>query len=276
MNDVLKPICQRYEANLVTGLGEMSLTMCSQLAERIEKNKMPCRVFYISDFDPAGKSMPVAVSRKVEWLLKKRNIKADVQVFQVALQQKQVEDLRLPRTPIKETEARRDKFESRYGQDAVELDAIEAIHPGQLETIVRAALDPYFDHDLTRQVNSRNRAIQNHLDSISQGVYDRPDVAELRKKWEELTRKYDEDFGSLIDEISKTFESIREELEQGKPDLAEWEMPKPKECHATERAIFDSNRDYLNQIEAYKRFQSGDETLDYEPIVHSNQMSLLV
>ena len=42
MNDVLKPICQSYQANLITGLGEMSLTMCADLANRIEQNKMPC------------------------------------------------------------------------------------------------------------------------------------------------------------------------------------------------------------------------------------------
>ena len=274
MNDVLSPICQRYRANLQTGLGEMSLTMCSQLAERIERNKMPCRVFYISDFDPAGKSMPVAVSRKLEWLLKKRNIEADVQVFQIALQQIQVEDLRLPRTPIKETEARRDKFEARYGQDAVELDAIEAIHPGQLASIVRSALDPYYDHELARRFNLRNSAIERELEAISDEVYDRPELTALQEKWEELTKRYDDDFASLLDEISETFKSIKDELEQRKPDLAEWEHPKPKEFQGTERAIFDSSRDYLSQIEAYKRFQSGDEILDYEPIPHSHQMSL--
>ena len=220
--------------------------------------------------------MPVAVSRKLEWLLHNRKLEADVQLFQIALQQTQVEDLRLPRTPIKETEARRDKFESRYGQDAVELDAIEAIHPGQLAAIVRSALDPYYDHELASRVYSRNRNIERELDTIAREVYDRPDVAELRAEWEELTRKYNEDFGSLLDKIQKTFESISEELEQGKPDLDGWEKPKPKECLATERAIFDSKRGYLNQAEAYKRFQSGDETLDYVPIVHSNQMSLLV
>ena len=227
-----------------------------------------------SDFDPAGKSMPVAVSRKLEWLLKNRNIEADVQVFQIALQQIQVEDLRLPRTPIKETEARRDKFEARYGQDAVELDAIEAIHPGQLAAIVQEALDPYYDHELARRFNLRNIAIERELDAISDEVYDRPELAALKEKWEELTQRYDHDFAALLDEISETFKCIKDELEERKPDLSEWEQPKPKECQATERAIFDSNRDYLSQIEAYKRFQSGDEILDYEPIPHSHQMSL--
>lgn len=139
---------------------------------------------------------------------------------------------------------------------------------------MRSALDPYYDHELARRFNLRNSAIERELEAISDEVYDRPELTALQEKWEELTQRYDDDFASLLDEISETFKSIKDELEQRKPDLAEWEHPKPKEFQGTERAIFDSSRDYLSQIEAYKRFQSGDEILDYEPIPHSHQMSL--
>ncbi len=40
----------------------------------------------------------------------------------------QVQYYQLPRTPIKETERRRGGFEGRYGEDAVELDALEALY----------------------------------------------------------------------------------------------------------------------------------------------------
>jgi hypothetical protein len=69
MNDVLHPLCLKYEVNLVTGLGEISITQCKWLADRVNEHRKPCRIFYVSDFDPAGLSMPVAASRKIEKFL---------------------------------------------------------------------------------------------------------------------------------------------------------------------------------------------------------------
>ena len=60
MNDILVPICQQFYANFVTGAGEMSIKAIYDLAERIRQSGKPARLFYISDFDPAGKSMPTA------------------------------------------------------------------------------------------------------------------------------------------------------------------------------------------------------------------------
>jgi len=67
-NDVLMPIASNYRANIVTGLGELSLTAVNQLTNRIAAADKPVRIFYISDFDPAGENMPVSVSRKIEFL----------------------------------------------------------------------------------------------------------------------------------------------------------------------------------------------------------------
>ncbi|MGH8604949.1 MAG: hypothetical protein ACREXR_19825, partial [Gammaproteobacteria bacterium] len=80
MNDVLLPICNQHGANLVTGAGELSVTAVQSLVERITSK--PTRIFYISDYDPAGQSMPVAVARKLEFLL--RDSDADVRLYPIA------------------------------------------------------------------------------------------------------------------------------------------------------------------------------------------------
>ena len=49
----------------------------------------------------------------------------------------------LPRIPIKDSDARKGHFEARYGEGATELDALEAIHSGELARIVRARVDVY-------------------------------------------------------------------------------------------------------------------------------------
>src|SRR5207237_9342244 len=91
MNDVLEPRCQHYGMNLQTGLGELSITATLALARRLEEAGKPARIFYVSDFDPAGQSMPVSVSRKVEYFVRTLGLDLDVRVFPVVLTQQQVQ-----------------------------------------------------------------------------------------------------------------------------------------------------------------------------------------
>jgi hypothetical protein len=66
MKGMLVPLCQRYGTVLRTGLGELSITAITALIERVRDLSKPTRILYVSDFDPAGQSMPVAVARKSE------------------------------------------------------------------------------------------------------------------------------------------------------------------------------------------------------------------
>lgn len=274
MNDVLKPICQRYKANLVTGLGEMSITQCRRLVDRVESLKMPCRIFYISDFDPAGKSMPVAVARKIEWLIRDRGMETDLKLFQIALTQAQVQELGLPRTPIKESEARKDKFEARYGQDAVELDAIEAIHPGTLSEIVKAAILPYYDRTLENRISSRRSDIYERISESRAEVIARHDVSDLRSEWETIEAEYRAKIEGLMERISDRYRTIASELEEALPDMAEFPIPEPIEPDDEPIAILDTQRDYLDQIQFYQAFQSGKECLEIDPVQHPRQTDL--
>src|SRR6266699_6197966 len=144
MNDVLEPLCKRYGANLQTGLGELSITATLALAHRLEQANRPARIFYVSDFDPAGQSMPVAVSRKLEYFIRRYGLDLDVRVYPVVLTLEQVQYYRLPRTPIKETERRRMGFESRHGEGAVELDALEALYPCELQAVLSRYIECYY------------------------------------------------------------------------------------------------------------------------------------
>jgi hypothetical protein len=131
MNDVLMPLGERYGVNVVTGIGELSLTRCAELVDRAKASR-PVRVLYLSDFDPAGASMPVAVARKIEFMLRSEGHDLDIQVRPIVLTHEQCRQYRLPRTPIKASENRAARFEARFGEGATELDALEALHPGEL------------------------------------------------------------------------------------------------------------------------------------------------
>src|SRR5262249_23654378 len=140
-NDWLVPLCKKRGVNLVQGIGEQSEVRSRQLAERADVYAVPARIIYISDFDPGGRSMPKAVARKVEFTLHKFALDVDLQLIPLALSPDQCSHYKLPRTPIKESEKRKDKFEETFGVGATELDALEALYPGELARLLNEELD---------------------------------------------------------------------------------------------------------------------------------------
>lgn len=106
MQDVLVPLCQPRGVNLIPGAGELSETRTHELLERAIAAKKPVRIFYISDFDPGGRCMPVSVSRRIEFYLRQGGIDLDLRLIPLALTHHQCVEYALPRTPIKDTEAR--------------------------------------------------------------------------------------------------------------------------------------------------------------------------
>src|SRR5206468_12551282 len=101
-----------------TASGEISATHCYRLIKRSKASGRSVRILYISDFDPAGLSIPVACARKIEFFVRRDGLDLDIQVRPVALGHQQCIDYRLPRTPLKKTEQRAARFEARYGEGA--------------------------------------------------------------------------------------------------------------------------------------------------------------
>lgn len=235
MNDVLLPICQRFNANLVTFEGEVSITaVCVNLMQRIQDSgEKPTRIFYISDFDPAGNSMPVAMSRKLEFALVDRDI--DVRVQPIALTADLVKKYRLPRIPIKETERRAEKFEASFGTGAVELDALEALYPGTLAKIVGNHLSDFYSKDAEAETQRRSEALRQAVSTKIEAITSRyaQQIAALKAMQDELRA------------IEVDVEDFR--VDRFEPEAEEWE----------EDWLFVSDRDYIDQISFYKAHKSG-------------------
>jgi hypothetical protein len=123
------PLKEQYNVTLVTMDGEASLTLCEDFVSRGVADGRTVRVLYISDFDPAGVSMPVAAARKIQFLIEQQDLSLDIHLRPVVLTYDQCVRYRLPRTPLKETERRAARFEERFGGGGTELDALEALRP---------------------------------------------------------------------------------------------------------------------------------------------------
>lgn len=165
VGDVLRPLAERYGADLILPVGEATDTMVYEMAVRAVQDGRPLVVLYFSDFDPAGHQMPISVSRKLQALRDLYFPTLDARVIPAALTFEQVVDLALPSTPLKETESRADHWKEHWGRGQTEIDALAALRPRVLREIAEAAIAPFYDHTLAkrhaehdREWNSRAKA----------------------------------------------------------------------------------------------------------------------
>ena len=257
MNDVLIPFCERYGINLITGVGEMSITATLEAVRRIAARGKPARLLYISDFDPAGQSMPVAVGRKIEYFVRSERLAADIRLFPVVLTESQCKEYQLPRTPIKETERRAARFEERYGAGATELDALEALFPGELSSILLRLIQAYYDETLTRRVAIAERQLQRDLEDQRQAIISRyaDTIAELRDGYNALRAEFAERAAGYSQQIEAVWQAISDEMHAAPIDIEDYPIPEAERGAEVGSGLYNSRRDYLAQIDAYKVFQ---------------------
>jgi hypothetical protein len=252
MNDVLEPLAEKYGINLITGMGELSITACSLFIDRAKVNGRPVRILYISDFDPGGQSMPVAVARKIEFMLYDAGLDLDVQVRPVVLTKEQCEEYDLPRTPIKDTERRADAFEKRHGEGATELDALEALHPGLLEQILEKEISRYHDAMLAKRTKAKANKVRTTLDEFNVKIHERfeNEIDEMRKEYDEVVASHQ----AWLEGIEPVWQAIKESIRDEMPDTSgAW--PEPNAGDEDPDPLYDSGRDYVEQMDRYKKFQ---------------------
>jgi hypothetical protein len=264
-NDWLEPLCQRRGVNLVVGIGEQSETRSRELALRADRYGAPVRIIYLSDFDPGGRSMPKAMARKVEFTIAKFNLAVDLQIIPLALTPDQCREYRLPRTPIKETERRNDRFESIFGVGATELDALEALHPGEMARILNAELDNWIDAGLARRSSLFRSDLQLRLGQIEGAVHNKyaREIEAVEAEFGEISNELAalaSQFDDWEEGAAELWRTIAADMKAESPYLSDVAVPRSDAPGASDRfVLFDSRRDYLTQMDAYNAWRDGDE-----------------
>lgn len=267
VNDVLTPLCDRLGVDLVTGLGFMSISSVAGkegLLGRARRHGKPTRIFYIADFDPAGAGMPRSVARQVEFWHATHSGGTEVKLTPIVLTRDQVTAYRLPRIPIKTGDRRKANFEDRYGEGAVELDALEALHPGELARIASDAIEPYIDETLASRLDTAEVAAQRRLDEqwFDHTEAERADLAAIADEFAPIRARYDEKLEALAAEFRAETAPIRDRVDRVRQSISERSVdfafdlpgrPEPETDPGDESGwLFDSGRSYLDQLAAYK------------------------
>ncbi len=105
--------------------------------------------------------------------LRSRSISLCNNPASIALTQEQCVEYELPRTPIKKSELRAANFEAQFGEGGIELDALEALHPGVLRQILVEHIERYYDADLDDEVSAAIDRFREELDCATTEVRQR-------------------------------------------------------------------------------------------------------
>lgn len=266
MSDVLLPVARRFRADVVTGLGFLSITAVIRMLERAAAQDKPVRIFYISDFDPAGDMMPTAIARQIEYWA---DSNIDIKLTPLILTREQVAEYNLPRIPIKESDKRRAGFEDRRGDGAVELDALEALHPGVFAQLLEEALAPYWDCSLRGRLACQSRDVNDEIAELW-AEYCAEELAaleDIKSDAMSVHNRFSGDIERLQAEIQAEMEPISERLRAVEAALAERQaefdvdLPDREEAQPSgtdeNEWLFDHARDYLEQIEMYRQYRNA-------------------
>ncbi len=253
VDDVLDPLCRRLGVNLLVGTGYESITQIVALLRRASR---PTRVLYISDHDPAGLNMPCQVGRHVEFYGDEYGTGDDILVRHLVLTPQQIDEFRLPHAP---------------DSKKVELDALEALHPGALVKIVTEAVQEWRDDDLHGRLDDaeaeadetvqeawqtalNDRGLSERIERLAEGAAaarDRvnPWIGLLRVVVDQAVGPLRVDYEAISDEL----DALADELDVHLPDRPQGEVPDID----TDEYLFDNTRDYFTQLDYYKQHKNG-------------------
>jgi len=282
MDDILVPIVEAYEANLVTGLGELSITAVAQCMERAQHHERVV-ILYIADYDPAGHGMPVSVARKVEFMAQMfEEFGIEATLHPIALTSEQVAAYQLPRIPVKDSDMRKANWQENHGAGQVELDALEALHPGELAKIVTTHIDRFYDSTLRRRTSDMRYQLTKALEPLTDRVHTwhATELREMQEEWRHIESEWEalnDEIGRVIEHLEPRHLGLQDRLAtlRNRQDRVYAEMTRELSEEATEIDVdayplpeasldpyaiplFDTDRNYTQQLVAYKLYRTED------------------
>jgi len=203
LREFFETYAKRYKVNLVVCRGYPSVT---RLREAKEARHVPENVNYVvlyfGDFDPSGED----IFRWINVELKPYNI----EVYKVALTREQVVKYKLPPMVPKKSDPRYKKYVKKYGEIAVELDAL---HPAVLRDIIRNAILKYMDVSKRLEVE-----VVEGIELEAYRVVDEV-LTDVRKKLEAVAVKHIRD--EVNEVLPKVYAQLLESLEKGEELMLE-------------------------------------------------------
>ena len=153
------------------------------------------------------------------------------------------------------------------------MDALEALHPGEIERILIEEIERYFDATLVERLARVTTQVETDLARITNMIYSRhadqllfldlsrdATAAEVRR----LQDRIAELENRLEERARRLFETIGEELDADGPTVSDYDWPEPEEGDEDPDPLFDSTRDYMEQLDRYREHQGKPEDASFK------------
>jgi hypothetical protein len=175
--------------------------------------------------------------------------------------------------PVKDSDRRKAAFEERHGEGAVELDALEALHPGQFERTIREAVAPYRDEELAdRLQEARDEALEAAREAWDEATADvRRDLAEIQGEARSVVAEFEARLADLDRQLQERLAPLTERLEAvrhaaqlaaGTATASLPSRPPPVTPGTVEAGwLFDAARAYEAQLAHYKARKRAAEVM---------------
>jgi hypothetical protein len=280
LSEVLRPFAERHGADLFIATGELSERRAYEMARDAVRDGRKLVVLTFSDFDPSGYQMPVSIGVKLmaQKVLQFPNF--DFIMQPVALTLEDVVRLGLPTAMVEKNDKRLDMWQEAHaealieaglltqaeadggGLAQVEIDALTAINPVELDRMAEAAIAPYLDPTLAgRADEARTDWEKSATEALTAGV-DRARL-DLLSHSERLTANR---FNSLLRSLGRSKDRL-DAIEARMAWHAEQvalppipEAPRAEGEHSeTAEPLIDSDWGYLRMVMAMKDRKTYDE-----------------
>ena len=176
----------------------------------------------------------------------------------VSLTLEQVIAERLPTTPVKPKEKRRNKWDQAFGPALraaglvtgrepaqVEIDALAAIRPDVLRRITHEKIALYRDETIERAGEGRREPLASHgesLKSLAQIEERQERLDEIKQAAEEAVEQFNGARNGLVDAVAEAKEAFEESVAEAKEAFDE-SVDEPKEA-------LDEARERMSEIDA--------------------------
>jgi hypothetical protein len=263
LGPVLRPIAQKFGAELLLLTGEISETQAYGIIARAGADGRPLRILYFADFDPSGWQMPVSIARKFQAHIVAEFPDVDMRLIRVAMTFEQVEEFGLPDSPIKKGDKRAAAWQTRWGREQVEIDALAALRPELLDRITRDALRPYFDPTLEDRYDAA-LALPDEVHSWFEGLAAHE---VLIRSLEQAYPAAEKAVATLNKAAAEGVAALRKAVGEAKdaPDLKPVEISAEVAADEPADAVFDSANDFIiatRKLQAIKALAPPDEDDD--------------
>lgn len=142
----IRSAADRYAMPLSACRGQASKTFVYESATELKRIGKPVHVIYVGDWDPTGLAIDRAVEERLD-----RYVEGEVEITleRIAITPEQARLLAPTGTPAKRSDVNYARFKEEcdlHGLDYLAVEA-EALDPGELRSLVDAAVERFVDHD---------------------------------------------------------------------------------------------------------------------------------